>query len=1054
MQCTREFLAAIVEKSALLYERLEPRFVPRDALPDDHLVRARMARWLRNGGLNSPESFEKRLAWDGLTPQGGEAIATGVRLADPDGPLPRWTGTLRQALLACDALAGRHPGELASEFRFLKTDRACAFEHLMVPFVSQAGRRVRARFPSLGTILAETAMAGLERYLLRSLCLVAGETLALEFAVFKAVRQQASVFGANWTFDAGAMAGTKLYDAFVEQMWTGGLLNLFAEYTVLARLLPAIADMWVDFVVDFLSRFEQDLAELRRIFNNGEALGRIVEAEAGLSDRHNHGLTAIRVRFEAGPSTIYKPKNLDSERAYYKLLSWFNGHGAPLPFLTFHGVYRSTHGWVQVVEAKPCESEAEVERYFQRTGILLGLVYVLEGSDCHLENIIAAGEYPALIDMETLVQGRRIAVAGAGKYGVSEAASRAFLEESVFRTDLLPRWLIELDGTSSDISGLGGVEKQAAGVRQLNVVRLNGKQRFARDYIGQIVDGFQAMYRFLMEQRAALWAAGGPLTAMRRLPVRTVYRATRHYAAVQRTCLVPQFLRDGMDTSIQVEVLGRPLLDTAGKHPFWPVHAAEHAALLRADIPLFWANTDSTALALGEGRSIPGFFTEPGIDLVKRRFSNLNAADLDLQVGYIRSCFDTGAAGGGPTTEVAANDAFGPAPAAEPCPVEDLVAEAVSIAARIERAVFCPGGGSTTWLTLAYYPDSGCRQLQPMEPRLYDGICGTALFLAAVEAVAGGAGYRTLAISAFKTAAVSLEKPACTRELLSSGIGAGLGCGSLVYGYAVGGALLAEESLFDNACRAARLLTPQRIDKDRRFDLLCGAAGALVALLTLYRTRREPWLVDSAVACGEHLLRHRTAGPLGARCWKSFGGADMGAGFSQGAAGIAYALNRLAGITCRDDFREAAAEAWEYVAGISSEGLQGAWCDGAPGIGLGRVGGYPLADANGTLAEIEREMAITIAQGRGGVDHLCCGVLGRADVLLTAGRTLNRADWQWEAQKLGAAVVERARQTGRYELGSNPGTYLSSFHQGMAGVGYELLRLADPDRVPSVLLWE
>src|SRR3712207_8377597 len=49
---------------------------------------------------------------------------------------------------------------------------------------------------------------------------------------------------------------------------------------------------------------------------------------------------------------------------------------------------------------------SEALRYYERAGMLLCLFYVLEGTDCHYENIIASGEYPVLIDTETLMHHR------------------------------------------------------------------------------------------------------------------------------------------------------------------------------------------------------------------------------------------------------------------------------------------------------------------------------------------------------------------------------------------------------------------------------------------------------------------------------------------------------------------------------------------------------------------------------------------------------------------------------------------------------------------------
>jgi lantibiotic modifying enzyme len=60
------------------------------------------------------------------------------------------------------------------------------------------------------------------------------------------------------------------------------------------------------------------------------------------------------------------------------------------------------------------------------------------------------------------------------------------------------------------------------------------------------------------------------------------------------------------------------------------------------------------------------------------------------------------------------------------------------------------------------------------------------------------------------------------------------------------------------------------------------------------------------------------------------------------------------------------------------------------------------------------------------------------------------------AARQAAAVVARAERVGAYAL--HPllpaSAYGPGLFQGTAGIGYELLRLARPDLLPSVLLWE
>jgi lantibiotic modifying enzyme len=77
-------------------------------------------------------------------------------------------------------------------------------------------------------------------------------------------------------------------------------------------------------------------------------------------------------------------------------------------------------------------------------------------------------------------------------------------------------------------------------------------------------------------------------------------------------------------------------------------------------------------------------------------------------------------------------------------------------------------------------------------------------------------------------------------------------------------------------------------------------------------------------------------------------------------------------------------------------------------------------------------------------------------VLFTAGRLLGRPTLCNRALSLAASMIERASARGRYTLGLPSAGQLESrgLFQGTAGIGYALLRLARPDLVPDVLLFE
>jgi len=196
-------------------------------------------------------------------------------------------------------------------------------------------------------------------------------------------------------------------------------------------------------------------------------------------------------------------------------------------------------------------------------------------------------------------------------------------------------------------------------------------------------------------------------------------------------------------------------------------------------------------------------------------------------------------------------------------------------------------------------------------------------------------------------------------------------------------------------------------------------------------------------------------------------------GFSQGAAGIAYALLQLFAVTGEPIYRDVAKAAMAYEnAAFSAEAgnwydyrpfamtdgtptCMTSWCHGAPGIGLARLAALPVLETDEIRRDIDVALCTTQRVGGQGVDHLCCGTAGRIDVLLAAAHKLQRPDWYAAAQQLTARMVQRAQQNNSFELYANVPSkvYNPALFQGTAGIGYTLLRLAAPEVLPSLLLW-
>ncbi|MEO1088654.1 MAG: type 2 lanthipeptide synthetase LanM, partial [Acidobacteriota bacterium] len=232
--------------------------------------------------------------------------------------------------------------------------------------------------------------------------------------------------------------------------------RIFAEYPVLARQITTRIDQWVDAGHEFVQHLKQDWDDLCRRFGGGEHLGTLVEAKASLGDSHRGGRTVMRVAFSGGLRVIYKPRSLASEVRFNGLLEWLNDAGFEPGFRTLAVLDRGDHGWVEMVETGPCSTPGQVERFYQRHGALCALLYVLNANDIHYENILASGEHPMLIDMETLFLPRITAMTAGTEPTFMERMKRSALTSGLLPN---PGRLANGEGVS-DLSGMADIAGQ------------------------------------------------------------------------------------------------------------------------------------------------------------------------------------------------------------------------------------------------------------------------------------------------------------------------------------------------------------------------------------------------------------------------------------------------------------------------------------------------------------------------------------------------------------------------------------------------------------------
>ncbi|AEF42691.1 type 2 lanthipeptide synthetase LanM family protein [Hoyosella subflava] len=951
-----------------------------------------------------------------------------------------------------------------------------AFADVLLPFTEFFRHELHRR----GTRDANWSAAAFEEMaaeLTRELSRWAARVLYTEFVAFRPRRSSANDVMER---AAGVAPTRESYREFTDWMLRGGWRETQHKYPVLVRILSQATLARIDAVIELQSRLASDLPLLRESFNAGSDLGTVVRID-GSGDSHRTGRRVSILQFSSGTRVVYKPRSVGMERLFNDLLDWLNSHGSPERMKTLCVVDKGSYGWVEYASNDECATPEAIQAFYRRSGGLLCLLHHLDATDCHYENIVAAGEFPVLIDAETLFH-HRFAAETSYRDGSAQGRAQRWIENTALRTGYLPHWNLSRDRRSAyDASGLSGGEDRELGDRVLrwvdantdrmsfemratsarvvsNVPRIGGQPVSPSAFVDQVRDGYATMYHCLMRTRQELLADTGPLFAFKEQHSRVVLRGTVIYGVLlSALSQAPERMRDGFDAAICFEQLGRGCLRDSVKETTRAALAAERAALYRLDVPVFTARADAVDLHCDDGTVIEDFFPKSSYATVAEGLRQLSAEALADQLRII-------------DTTIHVRREIPSVPLQAPGNEASYLTMARALAERLDETMIRGDDGSRTWVAPQFVADTERLQLKPLSANLYDGVAGIAVFYAALYASTQEETYRQSAIECWTTIKdEQRESPRPDAPFAYLGCGAGSGTASIMYAAVLISALLGGQKFVEDALDLALVSAPS----DESHDVMSGTAGLILGLLAVHAVAHDDAVLRIAAECGDMLLKSRVESSTGFRAWRSPGDGVLLTGFSHGAAGIAYALGKLHELTADDRYLNAATEAVMYERSVFDSQVQNwpdlrpvpgrrrgvsfeqAWCHGGPGIALSRLG---LAQ-HGVAAE-DLELGIRVAQRAvnesNRTDILCCGRFGLVDTLLTAGRARGLTDLVEEAQLSATQLIEAAQARGGFSLSHllPSGVRQPGLFTGVSGIGYELLRLEDPELLPSVLLWE
>ncbi len=888
--------------------------------------------------------------------------------------------------------------------------------------------------------------------------------LVLELNAMRITGRLASTDSAARWREFVDMAGTARF-------WT----DLDQHYPPLRARLHAIVRARCGAAATLARRLATDRAALRAL--TGAEPGHVCEVSFGAGDSHRGGQAVALMRLTGG-TVVYKPRSVHVDAALETLLGKLLGADPQgrirVPAVLAH---QDGYGWSEHIAHRYCANPTEIATFYRRIGHWLAVMGLLGGSDLHAENVIACGPTPVVIDCETLFT----PTLPAPPSGMGLAIDRAsrLVSTTVLRTGMLPSRGQSLGWRGVDISSAGALPGQQP-VTDGPVIMDAGSDRarigFApvqwtptashpspapalADHWDQVLVGFDEATGMLRraDRDGGLDAL---LAGFAGCPVRMVLRASEAYAEVARMLWHPVSLHRPQPAAEQAT---RLLSDMARTLPGAPsdheVIAAEIADLHEGDIPYF-----STTPEYGRLTGPRGTAWLPPRDLIAAALADWRGADPHLDRDVIKAALVSaylndgwmrpeGRLSGGPTTQ----------------PHDDRDRQRRALAAGLVRelrdAAIPAEDGTVTWIA----PVLGLTgwAVQPLNPDLYSGMAGVAVLLAAYaqesrESRADPVEGIDKLLKATLTTMCRIEdrRPASPgTQARPRPPGGYVGIGSQIWTWLVLRRLGAAGPEALDRARALAEQLPDAIVASDQFELLAGVAGAIVPLLQLAEATGEQRWTEVATAAAQRLTdtAHREGGT--AR-WPSHRWPDGLGGCAHGATGIGWALARLALATGDIPARDTATAAFAFEESLYDQDAGSwrdlrqddqtatAWCHGGVGIGLLSADlaarGWPVAPDL-----LDRAAHATNRLGFGWNHTLCHGDAGCWELMtsaLTGGYTSGGTDRAELDDRLLTSLERHGPVTGLARDAYAPGLL-----PGQGGIAYQLLRMHNTARLPSVL---
>lgn len=420
--------------------------------------------------------------------------------------------------------------------------------------------------------------------------------------------------------------------------------DFWYTYPELLRLLTIRTKFFIENTLDMICNINKEYSNIKKFLNIDSLIVEGLSSSQG--DSHNKGKSVTIITFNDEKRLVYKTKN---EVKQVDILLEFLNENFETELFIPQKLIGDGYVFEEFIENNEARNLQEIKRYYKRYGIIIALAYVLNITDLHYENIIANGEFPVIIDTETLFQ-HHIPI-NFGKSATVDAKYRIL--DSIMVSGLIPNESFKDKSSSGKGINLSGLnyEEQVAPFKVLkpskemtdemrfefqnhtirtskNIPKLAGKNVCFLGYEDDIIMGMKTCLKNIQNNKEKLLNFLDE--NMTELIVRNVIRATQRYSDMLEFSFHPSCFI----TKIERE----KVLHNIWAFPYKQkdVIRYEFSDLMDGDIPQFFNKISDRDLITSNGEKIKNFYEVSALEKVKRKIIELTDATIDFQVLFLK----------------------------------------------------------------------------------------------------------------------------------------------------------------------------------------------------------------------------------------------------------------------------------------------------------------------------------------------------------------------------------------------------------------------------------